>query len=464
MTRDLPLILWLIPLLILAAGIALTWIGWRGRTIDNHPICRKCGFDLFALDQAVKCPECGTNLSAKAIRLGHRALRRMPFVFGLLLLLPSLTIVAALGVATVKNVDLDRYKPVWWLLRDADWEAVNELQRRLESGTVSDAQIASVVEKALRVQEDESQRWMKEWGTFVEVSRLKGKIADAQWVQYARQAPRYELVVRPRLGIGDSLPYDLRESASRVGASQKRWGTQKRLITFCGRALLRIGDATTRTNQISGEIEPDSDASGVSSFGWFDMRPLLANATPGIKFLHVEAEIDVFDSWPDVLQRKRPITVRKIEFDVQFDLLAPGESSVKLIDDSRHRFAVEHALSISSVRFTGKELLPLHKLDWRSNIPPIAYDLSVRIRDREIQTGSLMFLPGGLDGAREVASPVTLESEPPAIVNVILKPNPKLAARTIDILEIWDGQLEFKNVPVIARQPATVPTTAPLRR
>jgi hypothetical protein len=31
--------------LILAIGLIA--VAWRGAAIDNHPLCRRCGFDLF---------------------------------------------------------------------------------------------------------------------------------------------------------------------------------------------------------------------------------------------------------------------------------------------------------------------------------------------------------------------------------------------------------------------------------
>jgi cytochrome c-type biogenesis protein CcmH/NrfF len=39
--------LWLLPLLLLLLGVLLVVRGMRGRAVDDHPICRRCGFDLF---------------------------------------------------------------------------------------------------------------------------------------------------------------------------------------------------------------------------------------------------------------------------------------------------------------------------------------------------------------------------------------------------------------------------------
>jgi len=50
---------------------------WRGRRIDDHPLCHRCGFDLFNLpDSVTNCPECGNLFrQPRATRIGHRPRR-----------------------------------------------------------------------------------------------------------------------------------------------------------------------------------------------------------------------------------------------------------------------------------------------------------------------------------------------------------------------------------------------------
>src|SRR5262245_35278626 len=67
------------PLLFLAIliAIALLAIALRGRRIDDHPLCRKCKFDLTGKpDTSTRCPECGADLTRPhATRVGHRKIR-----------------------------------------------------------------------------------------------------------------------------------------------------------------------------------------------------------------------------------------------------------------------------------------------------------------------------------------------------------------------------------------------------
>src|SRR4051794_34691105 len=105
-----PLLYFLMPLAMFFVGGVLAWRGLRGRAIDNHPICRRCGFDLYALDNAERCPECGTELSASRIRLGHRARRPVPLTIGISLMLPAVLLLAAISYAALKHLDINRYK------------------------------------------------------------------------------------------------------------------------------------------------------------------------------------------------------------------------------------------------------------------------------------------------------------------------------------------------------------------
>jgi len=54
-------------------GLFLLWKGIRGRQIDDHPYCLKCGYDLFGLPRGGHiCSECGADLQRTGVRTGRR--------------------------------------------------------------------------------------------------------------------------------------------------------------------------------------------------------------------------------------------------------------------------------------------------------------------------------------------------------------------------------------------------------
>jgi predicted amidophosphoribosyltransferase len=71
------------PLFII--GLLLLRLGLAGRILDDHPICRQCGFDLTGKPKgSSRCAECGADLqNGHAVRIGHHQRRRGPFVMGL---------------------------------------------------------------------------------------------------------------------------------------------------------------------------------------------------------------------------------------------------------------------------------------------------------------------------------------------------------------------------------------------
>src|SRR5438067_13324862 len=76
-----PLAPTILPLLAPAAAVlvaaGLLVYALRGRRIDDHPVCRKCGFDLFGKPEgSTVCSECGADLAGKrAVRVGNRRRR-----------------------------------------------------------------------------------------------------------------------------------------------------------------------------------------------------------------------------------------------------------------------------------------------------------------------------------------------------------------------------------------------------
>ncbi|GEM_PF-5855477 len=185
-----------------ALGIWMLARGWRGKRVDNHPWCRKCRHDLNGLwPGAAKCPECGVDLERiDAVELGQRARRPVLAVIGFLILLCC---VGWLGMGVWRSmgtINWASYKPDWWLVRDARSTdpdtaatAMAILKDRIANGAVSDAQMAQLVQQALRLQAEESATWSSNWGDIILKSWIDGKLSPDLALQFAQRAARLEL-------------------------------------------------------------------------------------------------------------------------------------------------------------------------------------------------------------------------------------------------------------------------------
>jgi hypothetical protein len=72
-------LLWGMLLLgMLLPGISLIWSGWRGEVVDDHPLCKRCRYDLVGCDSmTIHCPECGLDLlSDESVIIGNRKIHK----------------------------------------------------------------------------------------------------------------------------------------------------------------------------------------------------------------------------------------------------------------------------------------------------------------------------------------------------------------------------------------------------
>jgi hypothetical protein len=244
-----------LPAVVALASLALLYVGLRGRRVNDHPICRRCGFDLVGRPPgSTRCPECGAELGGRrAVRVGARQRRGGLVTIALVLLVPSLACVGFLGWAEISGFPLVRHKPVWWLLNDARSTdpvsrdaAFTEMLRRLRSGELTRAGVRQVVGRALVVQADPRTTWQPQWGDVVEEAYRAGKVPAESWRQYVRQAPQSELVATESFKRGDRAWLELVEQPTRVGNK--------------GELVLRIHRKLTITDAAGGSVERD--------FGW----------------------------------------------------------------------------------------------------------------------------------------------------------------------------------------------------
>jgi hypothetical protein len=216
-----------------AVGLCLFALGWRGRRVGAHPVCRRCDFDLSGRHatggeggpgdaSAPVCPECGADLGpAHAVATGAR--RRSPIAMGLgapLAVAGVLLIVVALGGSSAH-----RYKPLGWLLAEARLatparagELGAELLRRNASGALDADDLERTVAALLDLQADRRAAWDKSYGDLIEQAPLSPSQAE----RYDRQMFLLGARVRERIARGFPIPVLIEAVEIRTGTSTQR--------------------------------------------------------------------------------------------------------------------------------------------------------------------------------------------------------------------------------------------------
>ncbi len=218
----------MILLIATVLGATLIYFGFRGRKINDHPVCAQCRFDLEGVyPECVTCPECGSGLKReRSVITGAR--KRMPAVAasGLILLISSLLPVGVAAYTALTGGDLNKIKPlglILWEVRFSDAvraeKLASEIMSRILAGALDAGQYQQVIRTTLDMQADRESRWSPAWGDFIERAKFDGVLTEDQEDQFLREAARFELVTRSVVRAGSKLPALIRVTDVRLGSS-----------------------------------------------------------------------------------------------------------------------------------------------------------------------------------------------------------------------------------------------------
>ena len=456
---------WMIGSLVATlVGALVAWLGWRGRRVGDHPICRRCGFDLFGLPQGVtNCSECGADLSApSAVRVGHRRKRGRVLAAGVLLVLLAGSLTALLGIARWGDVEINAYKPVWLLAREAGSDdatlrdaAMTELSTRMRSGKLNAQNVTLLLDNVLAWQADAKRTWVPAWGNFFQSARGAGLVSDEKWQQYAMNSTQPTIDIRPVLRRGELLPYWLGRTPGRVGQ-----GGRNELRGQLSIKRVTVGGKDIPRGQMGGSGFGIDVWGGRTSGSQIDMKAKdIADVPDGQTTVVIDLEQEFYQSaaeWPGT-----PLGKRMARITVPLEIVPADAETVKVVKDAALRESVEKALKIDTYRFpaSGPTSTVLVEDDERVSVsiqatnPPVslAYDVFVKAAGREWKIGTASFPRGktGGWGMDEDAKDMPgFARASPTAVDLILRPSMKVALNTIDILEMWDGEVTFRDVPV----------------
>lgn len=205
---------------ILAAGVVglgLAWFGLRGRRINDHPICRACGFDLLGVyPEIAVCPECGRALVGELAPARGRVQRspRMLLAGGVLLVSAGLFVTPAFlsGKSAASFAKLKPRAVLLWDIRHGSapvaGAALDEIQRRAGSAA-HPAEASAAVTAILDRQEQRDLAWDSRLGEYVEQAAAAGRIPTGQVERYFEHVTDWSVKGQSRLHDGDPLDLEV---------------------------------------------------------------------------------------------------------------------------------------------------------------------------------------------------------------------------------------------------------------
>ncbi|MCC6678191.1 MAG: hypothetical protein IT436_13705 [Phycisphaerales bacterium] len=498
----------------IALGLALAWAGLRGRRINDHPICRSCGFDLIGVyPAAVTCPECGAGLKRpRAIRDGARRRLWPVLATGALLAAVPASVIGTIAFGLLTGAQLNDYKPLRLLMWEAarargprETELVRELIDRVENQPMELTTGTTVSELALRANADRSGPRSPAWPDLIEAAHEHSVLSNMDHQKYLNEAVELEVTARPKVRAGDPVPILIRTKDIRIGQKTQaiatifidearlddrpvaRWlpahevhGWSQQVLAGTEQLIAEVplaGPGTPNPAAGDAEIRLPVSPELVAGPTAVPRAELIGTADlpPGPHMLKVSLYIDSTtppsqDYFGHGIQPRYTASVgaRRVEFTLPVEFVPPGQPIIRAVprsDDLDQVF--EPMLRPGQVMLARARARPstvsVHFILGRIPVE-IAYDVFIRQGDREVPIGSftsgiinsaspdldpwLAAVPGARGESLERVVAGEVPDLKPGPVDVILRPNPDFAARTVDIQAIYGGDFVFRDVPV----------------
>jgi hypothetical protein len=440
----------IVAALLAGLGIVLFAMGMRGRRVDDHPLCRHCGFDLTGKPaESTICAECGADLTQrKAIRIGHRVRRQRLIAAGVLAILPALLLFACVFA----GANFNPYKPTMLLSLESIYvggrsdAALTELLNRLAAGSLSQRQIDFVVARALDIQADRSRSWSTKLGDFIEGARAASMLSDEHWRRYANQAAQepFTMDIRPHVRRGDPMPVWINAGKARVGSKHIFEMHVKRRYSVDGIVVERGWEGT--------DTEPLVNSRG-SRTGY--TLPLgekaLAQLKDGPHTFIMESEIEIQDQRA---KKKIDNAGLSCKLALPFELHPADRPTVKIVKNDALRKQIEDCLKVTQLTL-GKWSRDQLSITVQTQPPPvgIGFETFIRVRGEEVSIGKFA-RPAGRSAhgfGTGTTAPQSLmkmnNDDPIKQVDIIFRSSPAAAAATLDVFEIWEGEIELKDQP-----------------
>lgn len=412
-------------------------VGLRGRRIDDHPVCRKCRFDLSgAPEPREKCPECGADVSgARGVRIGQRTRRPRLAGFGAFALALGLLGGAVVSWGLAKGTNWNTYKPAALLLFEARAgtaeeaeAAISEMVTRIRSvRPPSSERMRQFVDVTLAHQADQSRPWGPGWADALDVVMDHGLITERQIEEVLDRAYSFEMDMRPTARVNERVMIRLKVAA-RAGSVRT-----PRSIWI---------ESTGAT--VNG-VESDASLGRSYTGGRSSMLGGVVMPAPGPAEVVVRWRYAFADSPMDQPEEgewrafQRSTTTRVVD--------SSQSDGVGLRADASARESIRNSIKVARLEAHPRGDSVSLQVSVTAMQPPanLAFDLILRQNGREWRLGSLS---GPAKTSFSTGLGPNVEGLQPGPVDLILRGSEAAIRRTIEMNTAWDGEIVFEGLPV----------------
>lgn len=440
-------------------GIILIVRGLRGVPDFSEPHCRKCNYDVRALDWTSEwriCPECGSDLTRpKAVRFGQYRRRPKLIWSGVGLCLLPLVLVGLIVLQNIMGWRWEKLESNAAIIANLttsantpwDWR---KLEERYKTDDLSHEEVVAAIDQLIaHLEAKTGSKGPLPWsGDFLQLALAGDHIDDAQLIRLCKgfYGDNPDIRMRDRIGAGQPLEMEIR--------SENSWDLPDVQHVLALREVT-IGDkVVTPTprhehekelgmNAFSGGRHRGFDVNleeglspGSHELGFtYDWGLLVQNAPLNPKFNNRPGRKE---HWPKPIITWETTELRHIE------AVPEGEPVIDLVTDEQRDPSAGISIERIQVFPYGDKLRLDTKVEHSSMGIPVFMRMAMRVGDNEYDLGYF-----GYETNRGTSSTQRDIDQLPAgvaRVTVILTPDARLAQQHLIANEIWGRPIVIENV------------------
>lgn len=438
----------------------------------SEPRCAKCDYDLrgFSGTAPVRCSECGADLTARhAILWGKHPPMRGRVWIGIAIFLSPFLLLPLL-LLTMKHVVVGRMSanspgsPGFAARSNAqviaslatsvntpwDWQ---ELERRFAAGKLSNVEVGQAIDKLIAFLNTQPTSQPITWAEqFLTITDAAGKITSSQ---YERLGKAYykpcTVSIASTMRAGAKLPVTV-HGGGPWRLPDCEYVYCLRQVSISGQPDLEVkSDESPRSSKPNADYlsaKPPQEINGAMRMKvapgkyvlvcTIDVAMLKANTAP----LAVMGRPGQAAGWP----KGRAAWTEVVN--VPVNVVPADQSPIALVTDpivDPNRTGAVHVNQIRVIREgDGQRVTTDITID--GGVVPCSFDVTLRIDGKSYPTG---WCVAANDRSR-ISLGCHVDGMNPSIqtADVLLRPNPVHAEGRPDIDRVWDGPMDFPNVPL----------------